>query len=93
MKPRKRRAAADAIGPDDPRYGDLAHRGINKRFRGAPDVVRLVHTTEQVVDAVQDAVRDKLRVVVRIGGHCLEGLVADPAVRVVIDNSSSVHWP
>jgi hypothetical protein len=49
--------------------------------------VRLVGGTEQVVDAVQDAVRDKLRVVVRSGGHCLEGFVADPAVRVLIDTS------
>ena len=31
--------------------------------------------------------RDKLRVVVRSGGHCLEGFVADPAVRVLIDMS------
>ena len=49
--------------------------------------MRLVGSTEQVVDAVQDAVRDKLRVVARSGGHCLEGFVADPAVRVVIDTS------
>ena len=62
-------------------------RGFNKRFAGKPDYVRLVGSTEQVVDAVQDAVRDKLRVAVRSGGHCLEGFVADPAVRVVIDTS------
>ncbi len=31
--------------------------------------------------------RDNLRVAVRSGGHCLEGFVADPAVRVVIDTS------
>ena len=39
------------------------------------------------MDAVQEAVRDNLRVAVRSGGHCLEGFVADPAVRVVIDTS------
>jgi aclacinomycin oxidase len=49
--------------------------------------VHLVGSTEQVVDAVQDVVRDELRVAVRSGGHCLEGFVADPAVRVVIDTS------
>jgi aclacinomycin oxidase len=75
------------VGPDDPRYADLVHRGFNKRFAGKPDYVRLVGSTEQVVNAVQDAVRDKLRVAVRSGGHCLEGFVADPAVRVVIDTS------
>jgi len=81
------RVAPDKIGPDDPRYADLVRRGFNKRFAGKPDYVRLVGSTEQVVEAVQDAVRDELRVAVRSGGHCLEGFVADPAVRVVIDTS------
>jgi hypothetical protein len=88
------RAAADKIGPDDRRYVDLVRRGFNKRFVGKPDYVHLVGSTEQVVDAVQDAVRNKLRVVARSGGHCLEGFVADPAVRVVIDTSvmTSVYY-
>jgi aclacinomycin oxidase len=46
-----------------------------------------VGSTQEVVDAVQDAVRDGQRVVVRSGGHCLEGFVADPEVRVLIDTS------
>jgi FAD/FMN-containing dehydrogenase len=83
----RRRVAADKIGPDDPRYADLARRGMNKRFHGKPDCVRLVGSAEQVIDAVEDAVRENLRVAVRSGGHCLEGFVADPAVRVVIDTS------
>ena len=61
------------VGPDDPRYGDLVGRG-SKRFAGKPDYVRVVCSTEQVVDAVQDAVREQLRVAVRSGGHCLEAL-------------------
>src|SRR6266567_6561587 len=81
------RAASDKVGPDDLRYADLVRRGVNKRFAGKPYYVRLGGSTEQVVNAVQDAVRDKLRVAVRIGGHCLEGFVSDPAVRVVIDTS------
>jgi hypothetical protein len=75
------------IAPDDPRYADLLEKRFNKRFSGAPDYVRLVGSTAQVVEALQEAVRDKLRVVVRSGGHCLEGFVSDPAVRVVIDMS------
>ena len=75
------------VGPDDPRYADLARRGFNQRFSGRPDYVRLVGSTADVVEGVQDAVREKARVVVRSGGHCLEGFVADPAVRVVIDTS------
>ena len=86
MKQRPR-VGPDKVGPDDPRYADLVRRGFNKRFAGKPDYVRLVGSTEQVVNAVQDAVRDELRVAVRSGGHCLEGFVADPAVRVLIDTS------
>ena len=81
------RVGPDKVGPDDPRYADLVRRGYNKRFASKPDYVRLVGSTEQVADAVQDAVRDGLRFAVRSGGHCLEGFVADPAVRVVIDTS------
>src|SRR6185295_2647418 len=86
MKQRPR-VGPDRVGPDDPRYADLVRRGFNKRFSGRPDYVRLVGSTEQVVGAVRDAVRDNARVVVRSGGHCLEGFVADPAVRVLIDTS------
>jgi hypothetical protein len=80
-------SSSPKIGPDDPRYADLLEKRFNKRFSGKPDYVRLVGSTAQVIDALQEAVRDKLRVVVRSGGHCLEGFVSDPAVRVVIDTS------
>jgi FAD/FMN-containing dehydrogenase len=81
------RVAADKIGPDDLRYADLAQRGFNKRFVGRPDHIRLVRSTAQVVDAVQAAVRDGLRIAARSGGHCLEGFVADSAVQVIIDTA------
>jgi hypothetical protein len=81
------RAASDKIGPDDPRYAGLVNRGFNKRFSGKPDYVRLPGSTGQVVEALQEAVTGKLRVTARSGGHCLEGFVADPAVRVLIDTS------
>jgi FAD/FMN-containing dehydrogenase len=74
------------VGPDDVRYGDLAGRG-SRRFAGKPDYVQLVSSREDVVEAVQDAVRKRLRVAVRSGGHCLEAFVSDPEVRVVIDTS------
>ncbi|HEY6665234.1 MAG TPA: FAD-binding protein [Propionibacteriaceae bacterium] len=81
------------VGPDDVRYGDLAGRG-SRRFAGKPDYVQLVSSTEDVVEAVQDAVGRHLRVAVRSGGHCLEAFVSDPEVRVVIDTSlmSSVYF-
>ena len=82
-----RRAASDRIGPDDPRYAELIRRGFNKRFEGRPDYIRLVSSTDDVVDAVQSAVRDGVRLAVRSGGHCLENFVSDPAVRAIIDTS------
>lgn len=81
------RGSTDRIGRDDPRYTDLSAKRFNKRYRGNPDYVLLPGSTEQVVEAVQEAVRERLRVAARSGGHCMEGFVADPAVRVVIDTS------
>lgn len=88
------RSAPANIGPDDPRYADLNRRNFNKRFEGKPDYFRLVGSTQDVIDAVQQAVRSGLRLAVRSGGHCLDGFVADPAVRVVVDMSpmSGVYW-
>lgn len=78
---------AATIGPDDPRYLAVVDRQFNKRFRARPDYVRLVHSTAQAVSAVQDAVREGRRLVATSGGHCLEGFVSDPDVRVLIDLS------
>jgi aclacinomycin oxidase len=75
------------IGPDDQRYTAVLDRQFNKRFRARPDYVRVVDSTAQVIAAVQDAVSERRRVVVTSGGHCLEGFVSDPDVRVLIDVS------
>jgi aclacinomycin oxidase len=78
----------DKVGPDDPRYLAVVGKQFNKRFRARPDYVRLARSTQDVVTAVADAVREQRRLVVTSGGHCLEGFVSDPAVRAVIDVSS-----
>ncbi len=75
------------IGPDDPRYRAVVEKRFNKRFRASPDYVRLVSSTEQVVAAVEEALREGRRLVVTSGGHCLEGFVSDPEVRVILDIS------
>src|SRR4051794_39717147 len=75
------------IGPDDPRYLAVVDKRFNKRFRASPDYVRLVSSTEQLVAAVEEAVREGRRLAVTSGGHCLEGLVSDPEVRVILDVS------
>jgi hypothetical protein len=75
------------ISPEDPRYLAVVDKRFNKRFSARPDYVRLVASTEQVVAAVDDAVREDRRLVVTSGGHCLEGFVSDPEVRVIVDIS------
>ncbi|HEY3112776.1 MAG TPA: FAD-binding oxidoreductase [Gemmatimonadaceae bacterium] len=75
------------IDPEDPRYRAVVDKRFNKRFGASPDYVRLVSTTDQVVSAVQEGVKERQRLVVTSGGHCLEGFVSDPDVRVIIDVS------
>src|SRR5215218_3898344 len=75
------------IGPDDPRYLAVVDKRFNKRFKASPDYVRLVASTDQVGSAVEEAVREGRRLAVTSGGHCLEGFVANPEVRVIIDVS------
>jgi FAD binding domain/Berberine and berberine like len=75
----------EKITPNDIRYSDLAGKRFNKRFTGKPEYIRLPTSTKEVVEAVQEAVDSKRRVVVRSGGYCLEGFVADPAVQVLVD--------
>lgn len=73
------------IGPDDPRYRAIIDRQFNKRFRGRPDYVCVVSSTDEVIAAVNGAVTEGRRLVVTSGGHCLEGFVSDPDVRVIVD--------
>lgn len=94
--PRQGRAAAEpdggpafgpvTVGPSDPRYLVL-NNGMNQRWIGRPDYVRMVGSTAQVVAAVNEAVRAGKRVAVRSGGHCYTDFVFNPDVRVVIDMS------
>jgi aclacinomycin oxidase len=81
------RIEAGKLEPDDPRYLAVVNKHFNKRFAATPDYIRVVSSTEEVISAVNDAVREDLRLVVTSGGHCLEGFVSDPDVRVIIDVS------
>lgn len=74
------------VRPGDPRYENLL-RGNNFRFVGRPDEIRVVGSTDQVVRAVQEAVRSGRQVAARSGGHCFENFTADPSVRMLLDLS------
>ncbi|MFH9075232.1 FAD-dependent oxidoreductase [Streptomyces alboflavus] len=78
------KATPITVLPDDPRYPELTV-GHNTRWVGTPDYVRLVRSTDEVVQAVRDAVRADKRVSVRSGGHCYADHVFNPDVKVVID--------
>jgi hypothetical protein len=86
---RKRQAIDESVrvGPDDPRYLAVVEKRFNKRFRANPDYVRLVSSTDQMVSAVEEAVRENRRLAVTSGGHCLEGFVSDSSVRAIVDVS------
>jgi aclacinomycin oxidase len=75
------------IGPDDRRYRAVVDKRFNKRFSARPDYVRVAGSTEEVISAIDEAVRDGRRLAVTSGGHCLEGFVSDPDVRVILDVS------
>jgi len=87
MPPRDGAANPERITAGDARYGAVVDKRFNKRFRGAPDYVRLARSTDDVAAAVADAVREDRRLVVTSGGHCLEGFVSDPEVKVIVDVS------
>ena len=75
------------IDANDSRYRDVVDKRFNKRFAAAPDYVCLARSTTEVEAALDDAVQSGRRVVVTSGGHCLEGFVSDPTVKVIIDVS------
>ena len=82
-----RSAIESRIGPGDARYRAVLEKRFNKRFKASPDYVRLPSSTEQVVAAVEEAVHERKRLTVTSGGHCLEGFVSDPDVKVIVDVS------
>lgn len=75
------------VTPGDPRYPDLVV-GNNQRWVATPDAVRLVTSSTQVLQAVQEAVDAGKRVSVRSGGHCYADFVYHSASKVVIDMSA-----
>lgn len=77
----------EKITSKDIRFADLTEKRFNKRFSGKPEYFYLPESTSDVITAVQEAVNTQKRIVVRSGGHCLEGFVSDPAVQVLVDMS------
>ena len=75
------------IKPETRRYADLV-RGNNQRWVAKPESVVIPRDTQQVVQAVDDAVATGKRLSVRSGGHCYEDFVYNAETQVVLDMSS-----
>ncbi|WP_158920707.1 FAD-binding oxidoreductase [Streptomyces sp. NBRC 109706] len=73
------------VNRGDPLYKDLLLRGYNRRYSTDPDNIKVVGQTSHVVQAVNEAVDSGKRLAIRGGGHCLDALVDNPEVEVVID--------
>ncbi|BCK71609.1 FAD-linked oxidase [Streptomyces libani subsp. rufus] len=73
-----------SIGPDDRRYLDLVS-GFNRRWQAAPEHIRLVGSTEQVVRAVQEAVDTGKRLSIRSGGHSYGDFTYHKDVDIIVD--------
>lgn len=80
------------IAPGDSRFGAVT-RGFNQRWIADPAYVRLCRDSDQVVAAVESAMRDELRITVRSGGHCYENFTYGNIGGVIVDMSpmNGVH--
>jgi len=79
--------SSNAITPKDSRYNDWNDRGVNQLFKGRPDYIIPVNIIDELKEALQNSVQQNQYVVVRGGGHCLEGFVSNSDVQVIIDIS------
>ena len=77
-----------SITPGNAAYEDWNNRGVNLRFKGQPSGIIPVANVEELSDALQYAVDNRLLPAVRGGGHCLENFVSNPEVNLVIDLSN-----
>ena len=65
------KARPTKVSRDDVRYATFVQKRFNKRFPGTPEAFRLVDSTEQVVEALEEVVKTNRRLAVRSGGRCL----------------------
>jgi hypothetical protein len=74
------------VDPTNPRYPELVV-GFNRRWVASPDSVRLVGTTKQVRQAVQEAIHTGKWISVTSGGHCYANFVYHSDTQLIIDLS------
>jgi hypothetical protein len=79
--------SSKVITHKDSVYNEWNDRGVNELFKGHPDCIIPVNTIDELKEALQNTVQQDQYVVIRGGGHCLEGFVANPEVQAIIDIS------
>ncbi|RLM08924.1 hypothetical protein BIY27_16470 [Gibbsiella quercinecans] len=77
---------ATEIYPGDPRYSAF-QSGINNRFVGRPDVVKIVRGADDAARGLQEAVDKGTVVGIRSGGHCASDFIAHDGIRTLFDLS------
>ena len=82
----RRAAGAVSVRAADQQYADLVS-GLNQRYIATPESIRIVTSTQQVVEVVQEAVDAGKRLAVRSSGHCYEDFVHNPSVQIILDMS------
>ncbi|MFI9612440.1 FAD-binding oxidoreductase [Streptomyces sp. NPDC052023] len=83
--PGRHTGAIPTVTPGDARYPDMIRGHGNNRHVAAPEAIRLPSTTAQVVEIVEEAVRDNKRIALRSGGHCFENLVFNDETEIIVD--------
>ncbi|WP_460698867.1 FAD-dependent oxidoreductase [Nocardia thraciensis] len=93
-RPGARAAEARVVAPGEADYARLTLRGYNRRFVARPQRIHLPGSTSEVRDAVARAVRERLPIGVRSGGHCFDDFVDNARSRALIDleRMTEVRW-
>jgi hypothetical protein len=72
---------------------ETLRKGFNKRINKYPDVIALCRDTMGVVEAMQYARANNLKVTVKSGGHCMEGFSAlDGGMVINLSLLNEIKW-
>ena len=81
------------IYPNNVNFTTLA-QGCNLRIQSKPAIIALCKNTQGVVEAVQMANQKNLKISVKSGGHCMEGLsCVTGTLTINLSNLTAITWP
>ncbi|MEO6669510.1 MAG: FAD-binding protein [Ferruginibacter sp.] len=72
---------------------ETLRKGFNKRINKYPKVIALCQNTNGVVEAIQYAKRNTLKLTVKSGGHCMEGFSCiDEGMLINLSLLNKIEW-